>query len=1297
MKRSVVRAAVMALTCAVASSTTFAAPSYPVLHQSAGNGEVDAPPGHLDRIPDLSGNDNHFWSIDAPPKLDTSLGYTEFNDGPTPPYTMNFNGGTSTMAPLVDLQRGQFYWAADIRITPNAQGAEQGGIATGNNYVFSSHGNQVGAGGEGCRLRVNADGSVSAFAEYTNPVTHISTAAGLVSDNTWVHLAVSFESAYDGGLSVGGDVVGAGRQIWGGTLRVYVNGTLQASGAASHVLNDAGYVPILGQRRHDVGISPNMAFDNIVLSGDNVMGPPRPKTFQNMKSTLVPGLQDWLTAWGDLNNDGFPELYDGNFVWINDGGTSFSKSTMIHEGGQCIFGDYDNDGLLDAFDFSSPSFRILHNVDGTKQFTQLYRTPTFGRLPTIPRFAIVEALGACWADFDNDGFIDIYCGAGNPVRQDQIIHNTRGKTFGVTWSHPLARYGRGVTACDFDEDNDMDVYVSNYWLAHNQLFLNNGSGGFTDVAGKYDAHGGAGHSIGSAWGDFDNDGHFDLFAGNFAHAGQPLSRFYRNKGPEGGYHFDYKGPSGVAWQESYASPALGDYDNDGDLDLYFTTWYGGDAGRLYRNNGNWNFANVTAAENLNGNVTSYQAAWADFDRDGDLDLVTDGKLHVNSSSENGNHWLEVHLVGDGKKINRAAIGAQVRIDMGGGIIQTRQVEAGTGQGNQNDLLLHFGLGIRTTPVDLKVTWTDGSTQLVNGVSVDQLITVQMEVDVSNGVGVTDMTDVTATLNGNLLSLGGEPTADVIIYWGPSNEGATNNWSNRVPLNDLGAGSFSTDLTGLKPATDYFYRCFATNASGATWASESEQFTTAARLPFMEPFEECSLGMLHGQAGWSSIPSTAAVVQANNAQGGSTQACDISNGLLSHAVSSSSATNIVWTDFYLKPIPSPTPGNELQAQPDATAIFFVETETRFVVVYDGFMPTTLSSKPPAPASGFVRFTVRSDYAAKTWDLWMDGVKVAENLGFFNAAKSRYASFKILDGGASKVASVVDTVNVSLIPGGGLTTMRITTTEPSTTSTSSTTAFTGLSYPVLHQSHGDGQTPEGWLVRIPDLSGNDNHLWSMDAPPKLDTSLGHTEFNNGPTPPYTMSFNGGTSTMAPTNDLQRGQFYWAADIRITPNAQGAGQGGIATGNNYVFSSYGDQIGAGGEGVRLRVDADGAVSAFAEYTNPVTHISTAPGLVSDNTWVHLAVSFESASDGGLSVGGDPVGAGRQIWDGTLNIYVNGTLKASAAAAHVLNDAGYVPTLGQQRHDLGISPNMAFDNILIKGGDLIPPDPLGTIIFIE
>lgn len=86
MKRCVVSAAVMALTCALASSTTFAAPpSYPVLHQSAGTSEVDASPGHLDRIPDLSGNDNHFWPMDEPPTLDTSLGIPRSTKAPLRP------------------------------------------------------------------------------------------------------------------------------------------------------------------------------------------------------------------------------------------------------------------------------------------------------------------------------------------------------------------------------------------------------------------------------------------------------------------------------------------------------------------------------------------------------------------------------------------------------------------------------------------------------------------------------------------------------------------------------------------------------------------------------------------------------------------------------------------------------------------------------------------------------------------------------------------------------------------------------------------------------------------------------------------------------------------------------------------------------------------------------------------------------------------------------------------------------------------------------------------------------------
>jgi len=438
----------------------------------------------------------------------------------------------------------------------------------------------------------------------------------------------------------------------------------------------------------------------------------RATTFRDATSDLGLTLDTNQACFADFDQDGWPDLCSSGAVWHNNQGRSFTK---IAEIGNSVAADYDNDGYPDLFSWSQQA--LFHNDKG-KGFTRV----------ELPGWPNTVSRGACWGDFNNDGFVDLYVGGYEDWDKDItypsfVLMNKAGKSFEVSWSD-LTYRARGVTACDFDRDNDLDVYVSNYRLQPNRLFVNDGFGKFADRAGDYNTVATSpgfegGHSIGAAWGDFDNDGEFDLFAGNFAHVDdrgdQPKSRFLKNLGKTGGYKFQDLGPCGVFYQESYASPAAADYDNDGNLDLYFTTVYDtASFGKknypvLFHNDGNFAFSDATLATGLAEQAPTYQSAWADIDRDGDLDLVTGGKFYINNGNENS--WLEVRLVGDGKAVNKSAIGAQVRIKLGGRTLAC-QVEAGTGEGNQNDLMLHFGLGNYKGKVDLDVTWPNGKKQKV---------------------------------------------------------------------------------------------------------------------------------------------------------------------------------------------------------------------------------------------------------------------------------------------------------------------------------------------------------------------------------------------------------------------------------------------------------------------------------------------------------------------------------------------------------------------------------------------------------
>ena len=299
--------------------------------------------------------------------------------------------------------------------------------------------------------------------------------------------------------------------------------------------------------------------------------------FEDASKSLGLSLGGGQVSWGDFNNDGWEDLHDGG-LWVNERGKKFSRFNGKGPSGHGIWGDYNNDGWLDFYSWSSG--KLYRNEKG-EEFADVTPKALTERPMKVSR-------GAAWVDMDNDGYLDLYV-AGYEIWQktvypDALYRNVEGKDF-VAHELPKARNmsARGVSAADFDADGDVDVYVSNYRLFPNRLWRNDGGGKFTEIATPSGTAGDGGlgawgHTIGSAWGDLDNDGYLDLFVGNFSHppAYQDRAKFLRNRGPAGKFAFEDKSSgAGLHWQESYASPALADYDNDGHLDLFFTTVYAG--------------------------------------------------------------------------------------------------------------------------------------------------------------------------------------------------------------------------------------------------------------------------------------------------------------------------------------------------------------------------------------------------------------------------------------------------------------------------------------------------------------------------------------------------------------------------------------------------------------------------------------------------------------------------------------------------------------------------------------------------
>ncbi|MBY0232214.1 MAG: CRTAC1 family protein [Gemmataceae bacterium] len=428
-------------------------------------------------------------------------------------------------------------------------------------------------------------------------------------------------------------------------------------------------------------------------------------------------------AFADLDGDGWPDLVCDGRLYRNDGGKRFldvTKESGVSGSGSATIADFDNDGLPDIY-FSGGKGTLWRNR-GKMRFEDATKK--------VPENRHQRSLAAAFGDVDGDGSVDLYVTNYEDWKDntypfpDLLFRNKGGgKGFEPWWEAKGEQVmpARGATFFDQDGDGLPEIYVSNYRLAPNFLWAFDKKAVLKDRAAELGVAGTpgpkakygngtvircCGHTIGSCVADFDNDTRLDILVANFSHppAWQNRTQFLRNMGP--GKRFDDRSATvGLRWQESYAVAVAGDVDNDGRVDFVLTTVYPGDQSVLYRNLGEWKFEDATKRSGVVTKQT-YQVAFGDIDGDGWLDLVSGGKVWINAQGKRSkNGWLKVRLEGAGK-CNRSAVGSRVVVKAGDRTF-TRQVEAGTGSGCQNDQVLHFGLGDAKGPYEATVHWAGG--------------------------------------------------------------------------------------------------------------------------------------------------------------------------------------------------------------------------------------------------------------------------------------------------------------------------------------------------------------------------------------------------------------------------------------------------------------------------------------------------------------------------------------------------------------------------------------------------------------
>lgn len=458
----------------------------------------------------------------------------------------------------------------------------------------------------------------------------------------------------------------------------------------------------------------------------------RDGTFTDVTAKAGVGKTGWGqgVCVGDYNNDGHEDLlvtYWGELVlWRNNGDGTFtnvaaSSGLMPQQGtGKrwntgCAFLDFDRDGHLDLF--------VANYIDFD-----------FQRIPT-------PESGKCVYKG-----LKVACGPPGLPGSKNILYRNRGDGTFVDVSKEAGildtagTYGLGVVVADFDNDGWPDIYVAND-SSPSALYFNNHDGTFREMGleagAAYSPDGKAQAGMGVGVADYDGDGRIDIFKTNFA---GDTSSLYRNLGER--LFEDMTFQSGIGRNTRFLGWGAGfaDFDNDGRPDILLCNGhvypevadtlmeYGYRQRKVvYRNLGNGRFEDVSedAGPGVAELAPARGCAFGDFDNDGDIDVVVNCVNEVpqllRCDVQNSNNWIKVKTVG--VKSNRSGIGARVLCATPDGRIQVDEVRSGGSYISQNDLRIHFGLG-RSNECSIEVRWPSGLVDRIDRVRARGILVVR---------------------------------------------------------------------------------------------------------------------------------------------------------------------------------------------------------------------------------------------------------------------------------------------------------------------------------------------------------------------------------------------------------------------------------------------------------------------------------------------------------------------------------------------------------------------------------------------